>query len=52
MQKLKAAGRSRWAGAGRQAARPPTAATSLKPEPLLGKLKDARILLTGWPRYS
>ena len=31
-------------GGGRQAARPPTIAASLKPEPLLRKLKDARIL--------
>lgn len=33
--------------AGGQAARPPTTAASLKSEPLLGKLKDARILLRG-----
>jgi hypothetical protein len=34
-------------GTGRQAAWPPIMAASLKPEPLLGKLKDARILLSG-----
>ena len=33
-------------GGGRQAVRPPAIAASLKPEPLLGKLKDARILST------
>lgn len=44
---LKATVRGEWAGAGRQAAQPPTVSASLKPEPLLGKLKDARILLGG-----
>lgn len=43
-QRSEASGRVQ---AGRQAAQPPTASASLKPEPLLGKLKDARILLGG-----
>lgn len=37
-------GQTRWAGADRQAARPPTTAASLKPEPLLGTLKDSILL--------